>query len=301
MKLEFKKGSNYSRNDVGWICYPEKGPPPRGNWETGYVRFEDNLLIFMNIGVPGTTGHDFANYYDHSNKTIVWYGKPKSHSGQPTFKKLLDGSLTPHFFARWDNKDKMFTHLGVGKIVSFKDGHPCLDGKGNQVTTIELKLNIDDSGEIIPIENQTNVIENREASTEKNFTPKSSFLLEKHLEDYIIKNWKNIELNQKYDIHKENNKLCTQYQTGSGPLDILAISKDKNEFLVIELKKGRASDIVLGQIQRYMGFIKKNLAENKSVKGLIIALEDDKNLKDALSVAPNIKFMKYEVSFKLTE
>ena len=301
MKLEFKKGSNYSRNDVGWICYPEKGPPPRGNWETGYVRFEDNLLIFMNIGVPGTTGHDFANYYDHSNKTIVWYGKPKSHSGQPTFKKLLDGSLTPHFFARWDNKDKMFTHLGVGKIVSFKDGHPCLDGKGNQVTTIELKLNIDDSGEIIPIENQTNVIENREASTEKNFTPKSSFLLEKHLEDYIIKNWKNIELNQNYDIHKENNKLCTQYQTGSGPLDILAISKDKNEFLVIELKKGRASDMVLGQIQRYMGHIKKNLAENKSVKGLIIALEDDKNLKDALSVAPNIKFMKYEVSFKLTE
>ena len=301
MKLEFKKGSKYSRNDVGWICYPEKGPPPRGNWETGYVRFEDNLLIFMNIGVPGTTGHDFANYYDHSNKTIVWYGKPKSHSGQPTFKKLLDGSLTPHFFARWDNKDKMFTHLGVGKIVSFKDGHPCLDGKGNQVTTIELKLNIDDSGEIIPIENQTNVIENKEALTENNFTPKSSFLLEKHLEDYIIKNWKNIELNQNYDIHKENNKLCTQYQTGSGPLDILAISKDKNEFLVIELKKGRASDIVLGQIQRYMGHVKKNLAENKSVKGLIIALEDDKNLKDALSVAPNIKFMKYEVSFKLTE
>lgn len=160
MKLEFKKGSKYSRNDVGWICYPEKVPPPRGNWETGYVRFEDNLLIFMNIGVPGTAGHDFANYYDHSNKTIVWYGKPKSHSGQPTFKKLLDGSLTPHFFARWDNKDKMFTHLGVGKIVSFKDGHPCLDGKGNKVTTIELKLNIDDSGEIIPIENQTNVIEN---------------------------------------------------------------------------------------------------------------------------------------------
>ena len=301
MKLEFKKGSKYSRNDVGWICYPEKGPPPRGNWETGYVRFEDNLLIFMNIGVPGTTGHDFANYYDHSNKTIVWYGKPKSHSGQPTFKKLLDGSLTPHFFARWDNKDKMFTHLGVGKIVSFKDGHPCLDGKGNQVTTIELKLNVDDSGEIIPIENQTNVIENREALTENNFAPKSSFLLEKHLEDYIIKNWKNIELNQNYDIHKENNKLCTQYQTGSGPLDILAISKDKNEFLVIELKKGRASDIVLGQIQRYMGHIKKNLAKNKSVKGLIIALEDDKNLKDALSVAPNIKFKKYEVSFKLTE
>ena len=299
MKLEFKKGSKYSRKDIGWICYPETGPPPRGNWETGYVRFENELIIFMNIGVPGTTGHDFANYYDHSNKTIVWYGKPKSHSGQPLFKKLLDGNLTPHFFARWDNKDPMFTHLGIGKIISYKDGHPCLDGKGNQVTTIELRLNIDDSADIIPIQNQTNVDIQKDSLVDNNLAPKSSFLLEKHLEDYIIKNWTYIELNKDYDIHRENNKLCTQYSTGSGPLDILAISKDKNEFLVIELKKGRASDVVLGQIQRYMGHIKNNLAGGKDVKGLIIALEDDKNLRDALSVAPNIRFMKYEVSFKL--
>ena len=112
----------------------------------------------------------------------------------------------------------------------------------------------------------------------KTLWPKSSFLLEKHLEDYIIKNWSKIELNKDYDIHKENNKLCTQYSTGSGPLDILAISKDKKEFLVIELKKGRASDVVMGQIQRYMGHIKNNLAGDRDVKGLIIALEDDKNL-----------------------
>ena len=301
MKLEFKKGSKYSRKDIGWICYPEKGPPPRGNWETGYVRVEDNLIIFMNIGVPGTTGHDFANYYDHSKGVIVWYGKPKSHSGQPLFQKLLDGNLTPHFFARWDNKDPQFSYLGVGNVVSFKDGHPCLDGNKNEVETIELKLTVEDSGEIIPIQNQTNVDKDKDVSLENNLTPKSSFLLEKHLEDYIIKNWSNIELNKNYNIHKENNKLCTQYSTGSGPLDILAISKDQKEFLVIELKKGRASDIVMGQIQRYMGHIKNHLAGDKNVKGLIIALEDDKNLRDALSVAPNIKFMKYEVSFKLVE
>ena len=255
----------------------------------------------MNIGVPGTTEHDFDNYYDHSKGVIVWYGKPKSHSNQPTFKKLLSGEMTPHFFARWDNKDPQFSYLGVGNIVSFKDGHPCLDGNKNEVETIELKLTVEDSGEIIPIQNQTNVDKDKDNSLENNFTPKSSFLLEKHLEDYIIKNWNNIELNKDYDIHKENNKLCTQYSTGSGPLDILAISKDQKEFLVIELKKGRASDIVMGQIQRYMGHIKNHIAGDKDVKGLIIALEEDKNLRDALSVAPNIKFMKYEVSFKLVE
>ena len=140
--------------------------------------------------------------------------------------------------------------------MSFKDGHLCLDGNKNEVETIELKLTVEDSGEIIPIQNQTNVDKDKNISLESNLTPKSSFVLEKHLEDYIIKNWSNIELNKNYNIHKENNKLCTQYSTGSGPLDILAISKDQKEFLVIELKKGRASDIVMGQIQRYMGISK---------------------------------------------
>ena len=44
-------------------------------------------------------------------------------------------------------------------------------------------------------------------------------------------------------------------------MDILAISKDKSELLVVELKKGRASDVVVGQIQRYMGFAQYELAE----------------------------------------
>ena len=299
MKLDFKKGSKYSRKDIGWVCYPDKGRPAGGDWDTGYVRVEDNLIVFMNIGVPGTTDHDFDNHFDSSKGVIVWYGKPKSHSGQPTFQKILSGEMTPHFFARWDNKDPEFTYLGIGRVVSFKDGVPCLDGNKNQVETVELKLTVEDSEEIIPIENQTNV--NLDTKSLDDLTPKSSFLLEKHLEDYIIKNWTNIELNKDYDIHIENNKLCTQYQTGSGPLDILAIKKDKSEFLVIELKKGRASDQVMGQIQRYMGYIKNNLAKDKGVKGLIIALEDDKNLRDALSVAPNIQFMKYEVSFRLVE
>ena len=71
---------------------------------------------------------------------------------------------------------------------------------------------------------------------------------------------------------------------------------------MIELKKGRASDDVLGQIQRYMGHVKNNLSKNsEEVKGLIIALEDDKNLQDALSVTSNVKFMKYRVTFDLVE
>ena len=60
------------------------------------------------------------------------------------------------------------------------------------------------------------------------------------------------------------------------------------------------SDVVVGQIQRYMGFVTTELAEeNQKVKGIIIGLEDDLKLKRALSVTQNIDFYKYQVSFKL--
>ena len=125
-------------------------------------------------------------------------------------------------------------------------------------------------------------------------------LHQKNIESFIIKNWDSTILSEKYEIFRENNKLAVQYSTRSGPLDILAISKDKAEFLIIELKKGRASDEVVGQIKRYMGYVKNNLAKNnEKISGLIIALEDDKNLQDALSVTPDVKFMKYKVSFDL--
>ena len=85
-------------------------------------------------------------------------------------------------------------------------------------------------------------------------------------------------------------------------MDLLAISKDKSELLVVELKKGRASDVVVGQIQRYMGFARYELAEvNQTVKGVIIGLESDLRLRRVLSVIPNIKFYSYEVNFKLIQ
>ncbi len=101
-------------------------------------------------------------------------------------------------------------------------------------------------------------------------------------------------------ITQEGITVGRQYQTGSGPLDILAINKDKSEFLVIELKRDRASDVVVGQIKRYMGWIKRNIArEDQDVRGCIIALEDDPNLQDALYASPDIDFMRYVLNFEL--
>jgi restriction system protein len=69
----------------------------------------------------------------------------------------------------------------------------------------------------------------------------------------------------------------------------------------VELKKGRASDAVVGQTLRYMGYVKVELAEpGQEVRGAIIALEEDQRIRRALSVIPNIVFYRYQISFKLT-
>ena len=129
----------------------------------------------------------------------------------------------------------------------------------------------------------------------------SEFALEKHLEDFLVKNWKHTSLGKKFDICEEDGELVgQQYQTDTGPIDILAISKDKKTMLVIELKRGRTSDVVIGQIQRYMGYVQDELLEKgQTVRGLIIGLEADNKLKRALSVCSNIDFCRYQIDFKL--
>ncbi|MFH7410999.1 endonuclease NucS domain-containing protein [Acinetobacter variabilis] len=131
----------------------------------------------------------------------------------------------------------------------------------------------------------------------------TAFALEKHLEHFLVENWSKTELGATYDIYIEEGQLVgQQYPSDTGPIDILAISKDKKTLLVVELKRGRASDRVVGQIQRYMGYVKDELAEaDQQVKGVIIALEDDLRIRRALSVAQNIEFYRYQLSFKLNK
>lgn len=128
-----------------------------------------------------------------------------------------------------------------------------------------------------------------------------AFAMEKHLEDFLVQNWAQTDLGKDYDIYEEDGeKVGQQYPTDTGPMDVLAIRKDKSELLVVELKKGRASDAVVGQVLRYMGYVLQELAEpNQKVRGVIIALEDDQRIRRALAVTPNIDFYRYQVSFKL--
>jgi restriction system protein len=128
-----------------------------------------------------------------------------------------------------------------------------------------------------------------------------AFGMEKHLEDFLVSNWSQTELGRDYDIYTDEGEIVgQQFPTDTGALDILAISKDRKRLLVVELKKGRASDAVVGQILRYMGYVQDELAEEgQSVEGAVIALDDDRRIRRALAMVPNVSFFRYRVSFQL--
>ena len=127
------------------------------------------------------------------------------------------------------------------------------------------------------------------------------FYMEKQLEDFIIHNWDKTELGKSFDLIIEEGELVSQqYRTDIGNIDILAKDKKTNCFVVIELKKNQTSDDTVGQLARYMGWIKKE-KKDENVKGIIIAAGFDKRLEYAISAVPNIEVFLYQVDFKLRE
>ena len=129
-----------------------------------------------------------------------------------------------------------------------------------------------------------------------------NFGMEKHLEDFLITNWDKTEIGKSYDlIYEEGDLVSQQFPTDVGPIDILAKHKNDDSYLVIELKKGRSSDSVVGQILRYIAWVRKELANGKDVRGLVVVPEVDKKLELSLSDQKNIGLMTYKIDFKLRE
>jgi hypothetical protein len=105
---------------------------------------------------------------------------------------------------------------------------------------------------------------------------------ERDLEDFVSKNLNQIEEGLRIYKWKEGETSLEgrQYYIGkyNWRIDILAKDKDDN-FVVIELKAGKAGDNVVGQTQGYMTWVEENLADGKKVRGIIIANDFDERVK----------------------
>jgi len=129
------------------------------------------------------------------------------------------------------------------------------------------------------------------------------FVLEKYFEDFLVGNWETTDLGKKYTlIYSDDGELLSQqYKTDIGKIDLLVKEKSTDNYVVIELKRNQSSDDTVGQISRYMGWIKEKLANNNLVKGIIISYSKDEKLYYALKSVPNIELLLYRISFTLIE
>jgi predicted RNA-binding protein with PUA-like domain len=129
------------------------------------------------------------------------------------------------------------------------------------------------------------------------------FALEKYLEDFIVDNWQKIDFGEKLTLYEDDDgNDGQQYLAGdAGYIDILA-RDEKRDLVVVELKKGRKNDEVIGQVLRYMGWVRENVAKGAGVRGLVIVRERGPKLDYALrEISDKVKIKRYNVSFKLVE
>lgn len=120
MNIFFEVGVQYTRNDIYNILQVPK-EIRRGNWETGYNKYNEDWFIFSNIGVPGRTGHDYDNYW--LGDEFVWHGKTGSKISHDSIQSMLNPNGNIYLFTRDSNRSP-FTFEGNVRVKSYKDTVP---------------------------------------------------------------------------------------------------------------------------------------------------------------------------------
>ena len=118
----------------------------------------------------------------------------------------------------------------------------------------------------------------RKTRTEKPAKPSLDEILERHLEEYIVQHFSDLFPGWRIYSDNPHDSMDDQKLSGirlrtniAGEIDLLCIV-DKNNFVVIELKRTRAPDRVIAQVDRYINWIKKHKATpDQDVRGIIIA------------------------------
>lgn len=174
-------------------------------------------------------------------------------------RRWLDDYAVNGTYIAFDNEKAFFAWMGDP------------DAKADKETALEIYTERNDVDAAAAIKKSMGA----SASAVKQL--KAMMMSEKLLEDTIEQNFVSFSTFVKRPL-----KLVgRQYETTVGPIDLLARDKKTGGYVVIELKKGRAADKVFGQLSRYMGWVKKNLAQGKPVTGMIVGSTIDGNLRAA--------------------
>lgn len=127
--------------------------------------------------------------------------------------------------------------------------------------------------------------------------------LEADIENSLVANLGQLEPGLR--LYKEGDKTGQQYQINfdekkKGRIDILAVD-NSGGFVVIEIKAGEADRDACGQIQGYMGWVKNHMAENRTVRGMIVANEFTIRAVYAAKVVPELSLKECKINFSFAD
>jgi hypothetical protein len=121
----------------------------------------------------------------------------------------------------------------------------------------------------------------------------SEFAYERDLRDYLARNLGVIESG--LTLYEDEGIRGVEFPAGGRFIDILA--QDAQGYVVIELKVSRGYDRVVGQLLRYVGWIKQHHADlGQKVRGIIVANEISEDLLLACSGLPVVTLYEYTLS-----
>ena len=210
-----------------------------------------------------TDKNKVQSYLDKLKLDCGWAKKVRA------IKRIHDILLTKYSDNEWSLRDTE-KFLGISK-TTISDN-------------IKLSICLDKNPKLSSLENITKA--KRFCKESSNGSIKTEYELQK----YIFNNWEKIPFFKEWSLLKKRNANDGKYYTGEvGEIDLLVQHRTKNQLLVVELKIEKTSDVSVGQILRYIGWVKEKIAKKeKEVYGLIISRILDKSTKYALKCVPFI-------------
>lgn len=125
-------------------------------------------------------------------------------------------------------------------------------------------------------------------------TVSSEFLLERDLQLYLAKNLHVIEPGLRLYDGEEGSGF--EFAAGGRRIDILAVD-GTDSLVVLELKVSRGYDRVIGQLLRYVNWVRQNVAESgQKVRGMIVCRTVSDDLRLACASIPDVELFEYQLS-----
>jgi hypothetical protein len=219
------------------------------------------------------------------NDAISWFAQK--------YPKIKTGTITAHLI-RLSTNARSRTHYhakpGEDDVLYQIDGsHFRLYQPGQDPPPIYENLGPSETSKIPEGEDE-----------EESLAPSSTdgeFAYETDLRNYLAKNLHTLESGLR--VYEEEGINGIEFPVGGRFIDILAVDREGG-LVVIELKVSRGYDRVVGQLMRYVAWVKKNLAEgDQNVRGFIVARQISEDLLLACSMVPGVELFEYELSLSL--